>query len=106
MITSMHYYSTGYVLGNLWGSGQAGYVAQQINSSTKEGLIKKATEMLDNGKLDSGMGFESLIGTLLFVETKTTKTIDGIDYIHSDYEYISIGDLTKDQVEFLLLCYE
>jgi hypothetical protein len=97
----IEYSSTGYVLGNLWGGGQGMYPAEFLSGAeSKEQLIKIATEMLD-GRLDSGMGFESLVGARLDVRKTTTVEIDGDTFQNVQTERVYIGKLTKAQKDAL-----
>lgn len=93
--------STGVVLGNLWGGGKGSYPARQLTSETLEDLIKQANKGLD-GSLDGGMGFESLIGAVLFVTKTTTIMVNEKPF--SNKEYLSpvfVGSLTDEEKEFL-----
>lgn len=94
---------TGFVLGHLWGGGEGSYPCTKLSADTKEELIKKATEGLD-GSLDSGMGFESLIGALLVITTTTTIIHDGKPFTNEETEEEFIGDLTDEQRDFLIDC--
>jgi hypothetical protein len=94
---------TGFVLGNLWGGGNGGYPARPLSANTKEELIKQAEEGLD-GSLDSGMGFESLLGALLFITTTTTIKHNGKEFENQETEDIFIGELTEEQQDFLIEC--
>lgn len=96
------YKSTGFVLGNLWGGGEGSYPATKLTASTKEEIIKQANELLKTRGLDSGMGYESLIGALLEIEEVETITVDGKEYTRSEFESEFIGDLTDEQQDFLL----
>ena len=94
------FYSEGLVYGNFWGGGKGAYPAKNLNAETKKELIKEATEMLD-GRLDSGMGFESLNGAVLLVTKVTTTYIDEKEFTNKETEEVFIGNLTKQEVEFL-----
>jgi hypothetical protein len=96
--------STGFVLGNYWGGGSGAYKARVLSADTKEELIKKATEMLNDGSLDSGMGYESLIGALLNITTITTIMHKGKKFANKETEPVFIGDLTESQEDFLNEC--
>lgn len=98
------YKSGGLVFGNYWGGGKGAYAAREIEASTKEELLLKANEMLENGSLDDGMGYESLIGARIDItETKFTD-IDGEEFSHENYETVFIGDLTEKEIDFLIKC--
>lgn len=69
------YISNGLVLGLLWGGGEASYQARVLESDTLTDIIEQANEALLNGDLDSGMGFESLIGAIFDIKILTTILI-------------------------------
>ena len=96
--------STGIVLGNYWGGGQGGYQARSIEAKTKKELLKKANQMLTDGSLDSGMGYESLIGARLDITKVTSINIDGKVFLNHEHETEFIGDLTDEQINFLIDC--
>jgi hypothetical protein len=97
-IPQFTYSAKGYVYGKLWGGGAGSYKSKSLEGfDSKESLMIKAKEMLDDGSLDGGMGYEYLIGAILYIET-TDEEIEDIDV-----EFI--GDLTKEQRTFLWECY-
>jgi hypothetical protein len=91
----------GIVLGNYWGGGKGSYTSKRIKANTLEELLTIATKMLDDGSLDSGMGYESLIGALLEVSTITTVLINDKEFINTETEIHFIGDLSEEESEFL-----
>jgi len=95
------YSSTGLVYGYLWGGGEGAYPAETIEADTKEELLKVANEKLNDGSLDSGMGYESLIGATLEITVTEIITFEGKDYSHNELELVTIGDLNEDQIDFL-----
>jgi len=98
------YKSNGLVLGNYWGGGIGAYKARDIEAPTQEELLTKANQMLEDGSLDDGMGYESLIGAILIItETKNTD-IDGEDFSHDNSEIVFIGNLTEEEEDFLNEC--
>ena len=95
------YDSTGLVFGNFWGSGRGSYPARKLTSETLEDLIAQANEGLDGG-LDSGMGFERLLGAVLFITKKTTITVNEQPFSSEEnLEPVFIGELTDEEKEFL-----
>ena len=96
-----NYIATGYVLGNLWGGGEGAYPSSQVEAKTRKEVLRKAKKELSTGGLDSGMGFESLIGALLTLRKIETIIVKNKDYLRSDYEDIFIGKLSGKQEEFL-----
>jgi hypothetical protein len=95
---------TGLVLGSLWGGQDGSYPARKINANTRQEILEKATDMLNDGSLDSGMGFESLMGARLEVKCIETIKIKGREYENENTEVIFAGDLTPEQQEFLEVC--
>jgi hypothetical protein len=94
----------GYVLGNYWGGGQGAYPTIRFTANTKEELLEQANQALHNGSLDSGMGYESLIGAVLEIKCITKIKIDDDEFFKHDYEEEFIGELNDEQVEFLSEC--
>ena len=69
--------SSGFVYGNLWGGGRGAYPARKITAHTLEALTAEIDKGIKDGSLDSGMGYESLMGGVFDIETVTTATIKG-----------------------------
>lgn len=95
------YILSGYVYGRYWGGGEGAYPCTIIKGSTKKEVEKKAVEMLKTGALDSGMGYESLIGAILDIKEVITRKIKGVEYTREVYYTNFIGDLTDSQKDFL-----
>jgi len=49
-------------------------------------LNTKINEALKDGSIDSGMGYESLIGAMMVIEIIETITIDNKEYNNSAFE--------------------
>lgn len=99
--TKKYYVINGIILGEFWGGGSGSYPSRKITGDNMEELINKAIEMLNNGSLDSGMGFERLKGALLNIETVTVLTIDEKEFTNKENEDLLIGELTEDEIDFL-----
>lgn len=96
------YNSTGFVYGYLWGGGSGSYTAKKLTGyCTKKELIAQAETMLNNGSLDAGMGYESLKGALLYIETVETLTVKNKTFKRSEYSKKYIGNLTQGEKLFL-----
>ena len=95
------FHSKGFVLGNYWGGGKGSYPARRINADTKEELLETANAMLKSGALDSGMGYESLIGAVLIITKKSIIEYEGKEYRNYENETVFIGNLTDKETEFL-----
>jgi hypothetical protein len=92
---------SGLVYGNLWGGGCGAYPAEKLACDDKKKLIANAKKMLKDGSLDSGMGYESLKGAYLTIETITTIVKDKKEFKNSEFEDLFIGKLTKSEKDFL-----
>ena len=98
------YKAKGWVLGNLWGGGEGAYPTEVVEANTREELIAEASKMLNDGTLDSGMGFDGLVGAVMEVEEIETITVKGKNYTNSEYDTEIIGTLTDDQEQLCLEC--
>lgn len=94
----------GIVLGNYWGGGSGGYATIKFEADTKKELLKKANEALNNESIDSGMGYESLIGAILDVVKTTTIIVEDEAFSNKKTETLFIGKLTEKQKDFLFGC--
>lgn len=101
MKTTKRFECTGLVFGNYWGGGSGAYKARSLKANSRAKLIKQAIDALNDSSLDSGMGYESLIGAILHVEIIETVVINGEEFSRSDFEIEFIGNLTEEQQEFL-----
>ena len=100
MIKKKRFIAQGLVYGALWGGGEGAYSSITLHGKYLKPLLKNAEKNLQG--LDSGMGFEEILGALLTVETITTIIIDKIEYNHSDFHDEIIGDLTDKQIDSLM----
>lgn len=101
MEKQVEFKSQGTVLGNYWGGGQGSYSAKHFFASSKEELIELNKKALADGSLDSGMGYESLIGARLVITRVTTVIIEEKLYTNSEIEIEFIGELDDNQMNFL-----
>lgn len=73
-IKSTTYSAKGYVYGKMWGGGTGYYESKSfMNYKSLKPLFKDINKAFKNGSLDGGMGFETLIGAYMNIETKDTK---------------------------------
>lgn len=94
--------SNGLVYGLLWGGGHGAYPSKKLYDYTsKTRLITKATAMLNDGSLDSGMGYQNLTGALLIIEMNETVNVKNKEYARQEYEDVFIGKLTNKEKSFL-----
>lgn len=96
-----YYKAQGYVYGLLWGGGEGTYPSREIKSDNIDDLREQIMNGINNGSLDSGMGYQRLIGALMDITTITEIVID--DKVFKNYEYQTefFGDLSEAQQEFL-----
>lgn len=96
-----NYSSTGFVLGKMWGGGFGAYSAKRIESKSLKELLKENQTMLENGSLDSGMGFEYLKGALLYITETKFIMKDGDEYNRKEFSSKFIGKLDTKEKDFL-----
>ncbi len=95
------YVAKGRVLGNYWGGGKGSYKAKQfVSKISKQDLIEIVNKALKDGSLDSGMGYESLIGACLDITITSSITIEGKTFHSEEIEELNIGNMTEDEIEF------
>lgn len=95
------YKASGMVLGNCWGGSYGGYPARKLSGDNLIELCDEIKAGLADGSLDSGMGYESLIGAVMNIETIDTREIDGKTFVATERETEFFGDLTEEQEDFL-----
>jgi hypothetical protein len=100
------YTAEGFVLGFLWGGGMGAYPTIEFEADTKEELLEKAKLSLDDGSMDSGMGFETLKGAVLEVKKITSIEFEGNIFTNKefDFEYEIVGKLTDKEGSYLIDC--
>lgn len=79
-----------------------GYAATEIKANSLKELREEIEKQLENGSLDSGMGFESLIGAIMVIDEIDSREIDGKTFIAHDYNDEFFGDITPEQEELLI----
>ena len=104
MEKSVQFTAKGQVLGKLWGGGEGVYPTIKFTGDSKEEILEKANAALNDGSMDSGMGYESLIGAILVVKETTKIIVEGKVFTNDEYEDITIGKLKDDQLQFLEDC--
>jgi len=105
MSKEISYHSKGIVLGNYWGGGSGTYTAREFTTYSLEELLKLNNKALKDGSLDSGMGYESLIGAIITVIITTKIVIEDKDFYNTEEEEHYVGELTEEQIKFLEQCY-
>jgi hypothetical protein len=102
--TKKHYTSHGLVYGNYWGGGKGAYSATRLTGETREEIIEKSKKGLEDGSLDSGMGYESLVGCLLHITEHETLEYDGKEFICRTTDMEFVGEMTEEEEDFLVEC--
>ena len=93
----------GVVLGNMWGGGTGCYESRTIHDATdKSALMGQIQDMLEDGTLDGGGGFESLIGAVVEIWTEERIMIDGKVFTTTDGELVFFGSLNHYQKQALM----
>jgi len=95
------YRASGYVLGNLWGGGIGSYSAEQLTANSLSGLNQQIKDGIADGSLDSGMGFNGLIGAVMTIDTIDERAIDGKLFTAHEYKEKAYGDLSDMQIDLL-----
>ncbi len=97
------YIATGWVWGRTWDGGQIGYPAIRFVSKSYQEVNDKAREGLQDGSLDSGFGFESLVGALLCVVKSETISVDEKEFVRDEVlEPIRLGELDEETTNLLM----
>ena len=93
--------TTGFVFGNCWGGGTCGYNARHINGTVLKEVKATALNMLEDGSLDSGMGYESLYGAILKAKIEDIRIINGREFVCTRYKVFSVGKLSRQEREHI-----
>ncbi len=101
MEKKVKWFAKGYCYGNYWGGGKGAYKTIMFTGDSEESLKEKITKAIDDGSIDSGMGYESLIGAIMEIKRHTTIDIDGEEYTNTHTDIQMFGDLSEDVQEFL-----
>lgn len=96
------YKAKGLVHGKYWGGGEGSFEAENYEAKTKNKLDKMINKGVEEGTIDSGMGYEKVLGALMVIETIETINKEGKEYKRSEFDDQFYGDLDKKQQNFLL----
>jgi len=95
------YKANGLVYGKYWGGGEGSYQAESYQSKTKKGLDKLINKGVNDGSIDSGMGYQEILGAFMIVEKIITIKKDGEEYKRSEHNGEFYGNLAEKQQDFL-----
>jgi len=98
------YRSSGLVYGKCWGGGAGAYPAKNGYSTNLKELKEDIKNGIKDGSLDSGMGYVSLKGAVMVIETIRSIVIKGKKYTNSSFKKIYFGDLSHKEKCFLASC--
>ena len=95
------YKARGLVYGHLWGGGEGSYLAEELSNDTLSGIIEEINQGIVDGSLDSGMGYESLIGALMIIEMEQKVIINNKAYRNTTTKRYYSKGLSHKQKLFL-----
>ena len=95
----VHYTADGIVLGNTWGGGAGYYPARKYHAETFTDLKNEIKEDFESGALDSGMGFESLVGAFMIVVKHTVIEIKGVGFVNQSIRRMWLGKVNKREAK-------
>lgn len=93
--------ANGLVYGRDWEFNYGTYPSISFQNDTYEGLLAEASKALANDSIDSGMGFESILGALLEITCITSIEIEEHTFVNNEVTIEFLGDLTEEQQVFL-----
>ena len=89
------YQADGIITGRLWGGGLGFYYARKYTGfKSLDDLKENIKKDFESGAIDSGFGFEKIIGARMKIDKITIKTIDDDDYVNVKHEMFELGDMS------------
>lgn len=93
------YTADGVVLGNYWGGGKGWYPAERYNADKFTTLKNRIKDDFESGALsgalDSGMGYESLVGAFMVVIKHTIIEYKGKEFENETSSRMWLGKVNK-----------
>ena len=89
------------VVGNCWGGGVIGYAAETIIAKQLPALKRNIAKRLNDGTLDAGMGYESLIGAIMEITKSHIVIKNGKEYTHKESWIETFGKFGGAEQEWL-----
>lgn len=74
------YRASGYVYGKYWGGGSGAYQAENYKNDNIEELRKEINKDVETGAIDSGMGYQEVLGAIMNKNCNCNKNIHKYDY--------------------------
>jgi hypothetical protein len=90
--------ATGYVYGKYWGGGESAYKALNLSFETREELVKHLSELKSFNELDSGLGYQEVIGGIYAVQE--IKYVDDWTMTRQ-LDEVTFGNLSDEQFDFV-----
>ena len=97
----LQYKTKGLVYGQDWGFNYGAYPSQEGCYYKYSELEEDIEKRIKDGSLDSGMGYQSLKGALIIVETVRSVVVRGRIYTNSNFKRVYFGDLSHKEKIFL-----
>jgi hypothetical protein len=100
---SKSYVAKGQVVGNCWGGGRIGFKSETVYGKSKEEVEKKIFAGIEDGSLDSGMGYEQVTGAVMKIICVESREVNGKIFKRENEEINIYGDVTEAEIELLML---
>ena len=100
------YTADGVVLGNYWGGGKGWYPAERYNADKFTTLKNRIKDDFESGLLDSGMGYESLVGAFMVVVKHTIIEYRGKEFENEKSSRMWLGKVNRDEAVEVYMDYE
>lgn len=95
------YKAKGLVYGRYWGGGEGSYRAERYHADDLKTLEEQINDGVKTGSIDSGMGYERVLGAIMEITTIRTIEKGGRSFVNEESELKFFGDLNEQQMEFL-----
>lgn len=101
MEKTITYSAKGLVYGLDWFQNSCAYTSIEIKANTKEELDRIIDNKLEDGSLDSGMGFYDLKGALMNIKIISEIEVENKIYTNIESELEFYGELSDKEMDFL-----
>lgn len=101
----IYYTADGVVLGNFWGGGGGWYPARKYYGGIFTPLKNEIKEDFESGALDSGMGYESLVGAFMVVVKHTIIEYKGKKFENETSSRMWLGSVNKREAVEVYMSY-
>ena len=101
LIPTVRFQAKGLACGTTWDGDEIIYPTIDYRSRSLEDLEDQINKGIEDGSIDSGMGFQKIIGALMTVTTISTVILDGKYYTNSEDQVRAYGDLTVPHIKWM-----